>query len=56
MKNIPKYKKTVKFAAKAAVNDFEAAMRKKWEEDDETLNDGDWGQKNEEDDCDGFNG
>lgn len=42
MKTIPGYKKTLKSAAKAAVNDFEAAMSKRWEEDDETLNDGDW--------------
>lgn len=40
MKTIPGYKKALKFATGKAVNDLEAMFKRNWEEDDETLNNG----------------
>ena len=39
-KTIPEYKKTLKTMTKKAVDDLEAMFQKKWEENDETLNEG----------------
>ena len=40
MKTIPGYKKIVKSATEKAVDDLEMMFRRNWEEDDETLNNG----------------
>ena len=40
MKTIPGYKKTLKSATEKAVDDLEVMFRRNWEEDDETLNNG----------------
>ena len=40
MKTIPGYKKTLKSATEKAVDDLEMMFRRNWEEDDETLNNG----------------
>ena len=40
MKTIPGYKKVVKSATEKAVDDLETMFRRNWEEDDETLNNG----------------
>ena len=40
MKTIPGYKKALKSATGKAVNDLEAMFKRNWEEDDETLNNG----------------
>ena len=40
MKTIPGYKKTLKSATEKAVSDLETMFRRNWEEDDETLNNG----------------
>lgn len=40
MKKSPEYRKMIKTAAKKSVNDLEQAFQKNWQEDDETLNNG----------------
>lgn len=40
MKTIPGYKKALKFVTEKAVDDLEAMFKRNWEEDDETLNNG----------------
>lgn len=40
MKTISGYKKIVKSATEKAVDDLEMMFRRNWEEDDETLNNG----------------
>ena len=40
MKTIPGYKKALKSATGKAVDDLEAMFKRNWEEDDETLNNG----------------
>ena len=40
MKTIPGYKKALKSATEKAVDDLEMMFRRNWEEDDETLNNG----------------
>ena len=40
MKTIPGYKKALKSATEKAVGDLEMMFRRNWEEDDETLNNG----------------
>ena len=40
MKTIPGYKKALKSATEKAVGDLETMFRRNWEEDDETLNNG----------------
>ena len=40
MKTIPGYKKALKSATEKAVDDLETMFRRNWEEDDETLNNG----------------
>ena len=40
MKTIPGYKKALKSATEKAVDDLETMFRRKWEEEDETLNNG----------------
>ena len=40
MKTIPGYKKTLKSVTEKAVDDLETMFRRNWEEDDETLNNG----------------
>lgn len=51
MKTIPGYKKTLKFATEKAVDDLEAMFKRNWEEDDETLNNGEgsYGDDGEDD-------
>ena len=43
MKTIPGYKKVLKSVTKKTVNNFETMFKRNWEEDDETLNDGERG-------------
>lgn len=40
MKTIPGYKKALKSVTEKAVDDLEAMFKRNWEEDDETLNNG----------------
>ena len=40
MKKAPIYRETVKTAAKMATDNLEDIFKKKWEENDETLNEG----------------
>lgn len=40
MKTIPGYKKVLKSVTEKAVDDLEMMFRRNWEEDDETLNNG----------------
>ena len=40
MKTIPGYKKVLKSVTEKAVDDLETMFRRNWEEDDETLNNG----------------
>ena len=40
MKTIPGYKKALKSATEKTVDDLEMMFRRNWEEDDETLNNG----------------
>ena len=40
MKTIPGYKKALKSATEKTVDDLETMFRRNWEEDDETLNNG----------------
>lgn len=42
MKTIPGYKKALKSVTEKAVDDLETMLRRNWEEDDETLNNGEW--------------
>jgi len=49
MKTIPGYKKALKSATEKAVDDLETMFRRNWEEDDETLNNGE-GSYNDDDD------
>ena len=43
IKTIPGYKKVLKSVTKKTVNNFETMFKQNWEEDDETLNDGERG-------------
>ena len=43
MKTIPGYKKALKSVTEKAVDDLETMFRRNWEEDDETLNNGEGG-------------
>ena len=50
MKTVPGYKEALKGATQKAVDDLEKMFQKRWEEDDETLNDGDlWNNDDGED-------
>ena len=51
MKTIPGYKKALKSATEKAVDDLETMFRRNWEEDDETLNNGEgsYGDDGEDD-------
>ena len=40
MKTVPGYKKVLKSVTEKAVDDLETMFRRNWEEDDETLNNG----------------
>lgn len=42
MKKAPIYRETVKTAAKMATDNLEDIFKKKWKENDETLNEGEW--------------
>ena len=48
MKTIPGYKKALKSVTEKAVDDLETMFRRNWEEDDETLNNGE-GSYNDDD-------
>ena len=48
MKTIPGYKKALKSVTEKAVDDLEIMFRRNWEEDDETLNNGE-GSYNDDD-------
>ena len=52
MKTIPGYKKTLKSATEKAVDDLETMFKRNWEENDETLNNGEgnYGDEDGEDD------
>ena len=51
IKTIPGYKKVLKSATEKAVDDLEMMFRRNWEEDDETLNNGEgsYGDDGEDD-------
>ena len=51
IKTIPGYKKALKSATEKAVDDLEMMFRRNWEEDDETLNNGEgsYGDDGEDD-------
>ncbi len=51
IKTIPGYKKVLKSATEKAVDDLETMFRRNWEEDDETLNNGEgsYGDDGEDD-------
>ena len=51
IKTIPGYKKALKSATEKAVDDLETMFRRNWEEDDETLNNGEgsYGDDGEDD-------
>lgn len=51
MKTIPGYKKALKSVTEKAVDDLEMMFRRNWEEDDETLNNGEgsYGDDGEDD-------
>lgn len=48
MKTIPGYKKALKSVTEKTVDDLETMFRRNWEEDDETLNNGE-GSYNDDD-------
>lgn len=48
MKTVPGYKKALKSATEKAVDNLEIMFRRNWEEDDETLNNGE-GSYNDDD-------
>ena len=48
MKTVPGYKKALKSVTEKAVDDLETMFRRNWEEDDETLNNGE-GSYNDDD-------
>ena len=48
MKTIPGYKKALKSVTEKAVDDLEMMFKRNWEEDDETLNNGE-GSYNDDD-------
>lgn len=50
MKTIPGYKKALKSVTEKAVDDLEAMFKRNWEEDDETLNNGEGSYDDGEDD------
>ena len=54
MKTIPGYKKALKSATEKAVEDLEMIFRRNWEEDDETLNNGE-GSYNDDGEDDIYN-
>ena len=47
MKTIPGYKKAIKSATEKAVDNLEMMFRRNWEEDDETLNNGEGSYDND---------
>lgn len=51
MKTVPGYKKVLKSVTEKAVDDLEMMFRRNWEEDDETLNNGEgsYGDDGEDD-------
>ena len=55
MKTIPGYKKALKSATEKAVDDLETMFRRNWEEDDETLNNGEWSYKDDDGEDDIYN-
>ena len=54
MKTFPGYKKALKSASKKAVDDLETMFKRNWEEDDETLNNGE-GNYNDDGEDDIYN-
>ncbi len=50
MKTIPGYKKALKSVTEKAVDDLETMFRRNWEEDDETLNNGEGSYDDDEED------
>lgn len=55
MKTIPGYKKALKSVTEKAVNDLETMFRRNWEEDDETLNNGEGSYNNDDEEDDIYN-
>ena len=50
IKTIPGYKKVLKSVTKKTVDNFETMFKRNWEEDDETLNDGERKYDDDEED------
>lgn len=55
MKTIPGYKKALKSVTEKAVDDLETMFRRNWEEDDETLNNGEGSYNNDDGEDDIYN-
>lgn len=55
MKTIPGYKKVLKSVTEKAVDDLETMFRRNWEEDDETLNNGEGSYDNDDGEDDIYN-
>ena len=55
MKKAPIYRETVKTAAKMATDNLEDIFKKKWEENDETLNEGEWSYNDDDGEDDIYN-
>lgn len=54
-KTIPEYKKTLRTMTKKAVDDLEIMFKRKWEENDETLNEGDISYNDDDGEDDVYN-
>lgn len=54
-RTIPEYKKTLKTMTKKAVDDLEIMFKRKWEENDETLNEGDISYNDDDGEDDVYN-
>ena len=50
MKKFPGYRKALKKASQKTVSDLEEMFQRKWDKDDETLNDGEKSYDDDEDD------
>ena len=55
MKTIPGYKKALRSVTEKAVDDLEMMFRRNWEEDDETLNNGEGSYDNDDGEDDIYN-
>lgn len=55
MKKFPAYRKALKGATQEAVDNLENMLKKYWEENDETLNDGEGNYNDDDDEDDIYN-